>query len=160
MVLFLPPHVHFKKVVIRMINDPNLPLGLHVKAVLFCPSPKDERSNEPTINYWMSHKSITLNLLILLSIQNGRCPMVHLATKWCKLNILLFFRITKDCNLTYTLLAAKQRRYLGNLETVTFRMNGKLTLQFKWHWDICSPPLPQNISLNFWKMYLEKFLQR
>lgn len=75
---------HFKNVIIRMINDPYLPLGLHVKAVVFCPSPKDEKY-ESTINDWMSHKSIALNLLILLSIQNGRCPMVHLATKWCKL---------------------------------------------------------------------------
>lgn len=50
MVLFLPPYVHFKKVIIRMINDPYLPLGLHVKAVLICPSPKDERYNESTIN--------------------------------------------------------------------------------------------------------------
>ena len=41
---------HFKKVIIRMINDPYLPLGLHVKAVLFCPSPKDEKYNGSTIN--------------------------------------------------------------------------------------------------------------
>ena len=50
MVLFPPPHVPLKKVIIRMINDPYLPLGLHVKAVLFCPSPKDEKYNGSTIN--------------------------------------------------------------------------------------------------------------
>ena len=36
--------------------------------------------------------------------------MVHLATKWCKLNILLFFRITKDYNLTYKYIAVYQAK--------------------------------------------------